>query len=84
MPVLRCYVSDDTMRILEREIVRRGSGETPEHLAEYAIAEAAIRAAPRRRPSARTSMVVPTTLTIGTIERQAAPVSSIRCAHDDK
>jgi hypothetical protein len=46
MPVLRCYVSDDTLRILERECQRRGREETPEHLAENAIADAAIRAVP--------------------------------------
>lgn len=46
MPVLRCYVSDDTMKILEHEVIRRGRDETPEMLAENAIAEAAIRSVP--------------------------------------
>lgn len=42
MPILRCYVTDDTMRILEREAIKRGREETPEQLAENAIADAAI------------------------------------------
>lgn len=46
MPVLRCYVSDDTMKILEREAVARGRGESPETLAENAIADAAIGCVP--------------------------------------
>ena len=51
MPILRCYVSDDTMKILEREASVR-DGETAETLAENAIAEAAIRSvAPSVRPN---------------------------------
>jgi hypothetical protein len=46
MPILRCYVTDDTMRILERDSVRRGRDESPEMLAENAIADAAIHSVP--------------------------------------
>lgn len=46
MPILRCYVDDRTMEILEREAVRRGRDETPEQLAESAIADAAAHCLP--------------------------------------
>lgn len=44
MPMLNCYVDDRTLEILEREAAERGRDETPEHLAESAISEAAIQA----------------------------------------
>lgn len=46
MPILRCHVDDRTMAILEREALRRGRNETPEELAENAIADAALHAVP--------------------------------------
>lgn len=44
MPMLNCYVDDRTLEILKREATDRQRGETPEHLAEAAIADAAIQA----------------------------------------
>lgn len=46
MPILRCYVDDVTMEILERLSITRGRGETPEQLAENAIADAAAQEVP--------------------------------------
>lgn len=46
MPILRCYVDDVTMQILQREALRRDRGETPELLAENAIADAAMMSVP--------------------------------------
>lgn len=44
MAILRCYVDDRTLHILERE--SRVSGRSIEELAEAAIADTAIRALP--------------------------------------
>lgn len=44
MPILRCYVDDRTMHVLER--IAAVSGRTPEELAEAAIENEAIAALP--------------------------------------
>ena len=42
MPMLNCYVDEATMKVLEDAAKRRGRNETPEQLAENAIANAAL------------------------------------------
>lgn len=48
MPVLRCYVDDDTMARLEK--VSADTGRGVEELAESAISEAALRSDPPADP----------------------------------
>jgi len=44
MPILNCYVSDETLKRLTRFADRRQDGRSPEQLAEAAIEEAAMEA----------------------------------------
>ncbi len=42
MPILTCYVSDETLQRLKAYAEWRGDGRTPEQLAEAAVEEAAL------------------------------------------
>lgn len=42
MPLLSCYVTDDTMKRLQAYADWRGDGRTPEQLAEAAVEEAGL------------------------------------------
>jgi len=42
MPILNCYVSEETLKRLNAYADWRQDGRTPEHLAEAAIEEAAL------------------------------------------